>query len=633
MFIVELVMQGVRGVRALNRIRFKGGFNFVAAGNEAGKSTAVDTVTRLPFPIDEPRLTDGLVSKQVPDASRGALVAYSDDGAYYRVIEDFSKRAVNLSKYNAATKEFVLMHKDWSTTAQFMAGLCGGIAEEDYSRIYMFSREHSAARQGSPAPAAASAPAAPRRSTAPRGSGRTAAQETKLAELRGMLQKAEEAADADYKAQSAKLRLDEIRKKMGGFEDFDKRFADIQANVESLKACAALPADLGTVLEELERRETQKMAECDELTKQIESLQMQIDAVPRVNLTTDPLFLAGAAVGAISLVIGLFMPTTELAPYFPLGLLVGVGLVAGGWYKGTRKGAERNAMNNEIEGLRANIANIEKNFGQGGAKVAAWMKDTGSSTMAELKEKADNYRYFLSMRDDLEEQRKRMLGDNSLEDLRAEYGRQEQELHGLEKTARELAHNNIDTYAIRQDIERLEQEMSGGAPAEDVGAQEASVDFSVAAPAPVGAQTGILAELGIASRICGIEMETLVPAVEAAAQRNLSSVTGGKYVRIEAGHEGDPVVHGQDDIPVSYADLSHGTKDLIYFCLRAGLVEALAGKRRLPFILDDPFVGFDPARQQAACQVLRALGAKTQVILLTSNPELKAAGDSAAELK
>jgi uncharacterized protein YhaN len=144
---------------------------------------------------------------------------------------------------------------------------------------------------------------------------------------------------------------------------------------------------------------------------------------------------------------------------------------------------------------------------------------------------------------------------------------------------------------------------------------------------------GFLAELSIASRVGGIEMETLVPAVEAAAQRSLIAVTAGRYVRLEASHDGDPIVHANDDSVVAYSELSHGTRSLITFCLRTGLVEALAGKRRFPFVLDDSLAEFDPARQKAACHVLRALGAKTQVILFTSNPALRAEGDAVAELK
>lgn len=636
MFIVELVMQGVRGIRELARLRFKSGFNFVAAGNESGKTSSVDAVVRLLFPNNEPRVIDPLVSKHTPDASRAALVAYSDDGAYYRVIEDFSKRAVNLSRYNASTKDFALMHKDWDTTARFMEELTAGISEGEYDKLYVFRREQYAGRSGrasSPAPAPHSAP--PVRNPAPApAKGKTAALEARLAELRGMLNKAEEAADADYKLQSGKLRLEEIRKKLENIEEINNRFADIDANIEALKGCTTLPENLDEILTEHERRQGEKMTRSDELNKDITGLQMQIDSVPRVNLATDPLFIAGAAVGVLSVVAALFVLSEEQRDYFPLGILVALVLIAVAWYKGSRKSAERKMLAKELEGLQAELADLEKSFEQGGTDIATCMQATSSTTTAELREKAENYRYFLSMRDDIDEQRKHMLDGRSAEDLQAEYVRQQEDVIELEKATAALARYNIDTYAIRQDIERLEPEMSGGVTADfSNSGQDLSDDFGFAAPLPAEGTAGFLAELGIASRIGGIEMETLIPAVEAAAQRNLSAATGGKYVRIEAGHGGDPVVHAQDDSPVQYSELSHGTKDLIYFCLRTGLVEALAGKRRLPFLVDDSLAAFDPARQQAACQILRALGAKTQVILFTTNSALKAAGDAEAELK
>jgi uncharacterized protein YhaN len=632
MFIVELVMQGVRGIRGLARLRFKSGFNFVAAGNESGKTSSVDTAVRLLFPRNEPLVIDSLASRHAPDASRAALVAFSDDGAYYRVIEDFSKRAVNLSRYDAVTKEFTLMHKDWDNTAQFLAELTAGISEGEYDKLYVLRREQYAARFGpSPSPSRAVTQLPGRPAAVPRAA--TAAHETRLAELREMLRKAEGAGDADYKLQSGKLRLDEIRKKLESIEDINSRYADIDANTEALKGCAGLPENLGEVIEEHEQRQGQKMAHSDELDKEIAGMNMQIESIPRTNLLTDKLFLLGAALGVLSILAALFVLTTEQADYFMLGILLALALIVVAWYKGSRKNTERKMLVKEIERLQAELAELEKSFEQGGAEIMACMTATGSSTTAELKEKADNYRYFLSLREEIDEQRKRMLGDRTLEDLQAEYGRQQQEVIELERAARALAQYAVDTYAIRQDIERLEAEMSGGAAADfGAGGRGLSDDFAFDAP-PAAGPAGFLAELGIASRISGIEMETLIPAVEAAAQRNLSAITGEKYIRIEAGHEGDPVVHAQDDSPVRYPELSHGTKDLIYFCLRTGLVEALAGKRRLPFLLDDPLAGFDAARQQAACQILRALGAKTQVILFTSNPALQTAGDAAAELK
>jgi len=633
MFLVELVMQGVRGIRELARLRFQSGFNFVAAGNEAGKTTAVDAALHLLFPNSRPASMDTLISKYAPDASRGALVLFSDDGAYYRVIEDFSKRAVNLSKYNAATKDFALMHKDWENTTQFMAGLTAGISEEEFARLFILRREHYAERQR---PASSAMTASPRPAASRPAPAASAANAARLAELRETLRKAEEAADADYRLQTGKLKLEEIRKKLSGFEEINQRAADIESSLGELKGCEALPENLAEIIDEHEQRQSKKMADSDELHKEIDGLKMQIDAIPRPNLAKDPLFLAGALFGLVSVLAGvLALIPADYEMFFPLGVLFSFLLIAVAWYKGSRKNAERRVLVQEAEGLQNELAELEKSFEQGGASILVCMKATGSATTAELKDKAENYRYFLQLRDDICEQRKHLFGDRAPEDLQADYEKQQQEVAELETAARAVAKDAVDTYSIRQDIERLESNAGIGRGMDfGAGSQDLSADFDFSMPQPAAAgEGGFYAELAIASRIGDIEMETLVPAVEAAAQRNLSTITAGKYVRIEAGHEGEPVVHRKDDSVVNYADLSHGTKELIYFCLRTGLVEAIAGKRRLPLILDDALAGFDPGRQQAACQILRALGAKTQVILFTSNPALKAAGDVAAELK
>jgi hypothetical protein len=151
-----------------------------------------------------------------------------------------------------------------------------------------------------------------------------------------------------------------------------------------------------------------------------------------------------------------------------------------------------------------------------------------------------------------------MLDGRSAEDLQAEYGKQQQEVIGLEKAAAALAKYNIDTYAIRQDIERLEGEMSGGVTADFSGSgRERSGDFGFAAPLPAEGPAGFLAELGIASRIGGIEMETLIPAVEAAAQRNLSA-HGRKYVGSRRGMKAIPLC--MERFSDQYSELSHGTR-------------------------------------------------------------------------
>jgi uncharacterized protein YhaN len=634
MFLVELVMQGIRGFRELARLRFQNGFNLIAAGNEAGKTAAVDSIQRLLFPVDQPSRMASLISRSVPDASRGALVVYSDDGGYYRLIQDFSKRAVNLSKYNPATKEFSLMYKTWESAAPFMAGLTSGITEEEYAKLFILRRDQRAVRSASPAAAPAASPV-PRNQPA-RQSGKAAASEARLAELRETLRKAEEAADAEYRLQSGKLKLDELRKKLESLDEIDHRYTEMEARLEELKGCAALPPDLTELIDAHVEQQGKKMADSDDLHEQIAQLLAQLDSMPAANILSDKLFIAGAIVAGLSFIAALTVLTPEQDYFFPLGILVAAILVVAAWYNASRRSAQRKVVQKEISALEADRKALEKSFEQGGTAIMACMKSTGSKTTEELKEKVDHYRHFLSLRDDIAEQQQRMYGGVTHKALLEDYQNQQLEVIELEKAARAVAHYAVDTYSLRQDIDRIESELpadnSSSASSWDAGAPDlgdfGSLDLGVAAPG-----TGFLAELALASRIGAIEMETLIPAVEAAAQRNLTAVTAGKYVRIEIAGDAGPVVHARDNTAAQASDLSPSTQELVSFCIRTGIVEALAGKRRLPLLLDDPLAGFDPMRQKAACLVLRSLGTKTQVILFASNPALKMDGDVFAELK
>ena len=626
MFLVELVLQGIRGFQELARVRFQGGFNFVAAGNEAGKTTAVDTIIRLLNPVNHRGKMELLVSRIVPDASRGALVVFSDDSSYYRVIQDFSKRAVNLSKYNPGTKEFTLMHKDWDTTSQFMAGLMPGISEEDYGRLFAFRREACSGQATHNLPV--NPPAAQGRPAPP--PGRSSGHEARLAELRETMRKAEEAADAEYKLDAAKIRLGEIAKKLESMTDAWKRMEELAAEIENLKACETLPENLPDLISAHEREQGEKMVKTEELAQDIESLTMQRDAIPQANLVMDKLFLSGVAIGGLALLSGLF-PLEGSEIYFPIGVLAALLLIAAGWYNSSRKNSQRTEVQKEIDGLVKERAEIEKKFQDSGATIMKFMKATDTKSASELKEKADNYRYFQSMYHDLKEQQQLMTGGVNVDDLKAELARQQEEVAVLDKAAKALAHNAVDTYSVRQEIERVEAEHAQAEPDLEFSGLDMRGEFMPTQPA--GAGMNVLAEIAVASRVSGIEIETLVPAVESAAQRNLLTVSAGKYVRVEVGPDGLPIVHDKNGAKLAYGTLSHGTREMVCFCLRAGLVEAIAGKRRIPFILDDPFIGMDPARQQAACHLLRVLGTKTQVILFTSNPALKAANDVVLELK
>jgi len=632
MFLVELVMQGVRGFQRLVRLRFQGGFNIITAGNEGGKTTAADSIVRLLFPVNDAGRMEAFTSRAASDGSRAALVMFSDDQAYFRVIQDFSKHAVNLSRYNTSTKDFTLVHKDWTSTAGFLAGMLPGMSEEDYGRLFVLRRDSGA---GLAAPAAPAEPAhRPAAVPQPRPAApRPAAQDGRLAELRETLRKAEEAADAEYKADAARIRQGEIAKKLERFAESGRQVAGLEAQLAELKACENLPADLLDLISAHEQEETQKRVKIDDVDRDIEGLTIQRDTIPQANLLSDKLFVAGVAVGALALVAGLFLLSEEQAAFFPLGILGSLLLIAAGWYNGTRRNAQRKAVQREIDTLVKERADIERKFQESGAAIMKYMQATGSTSAAMLKEKAENYRHLQEMYRDMVEQQRLALGGQQMEEVQAELATQQKETASLEQAAKDLAKYAVDTYSVRQEIDRIESEMSPAAAEADLSFTPGFGGEFMPPAHQAASGVNILADIAVASRVSGVEMDTLVPAVESAAQRNLTAVSGGAYIKIESGPDGLPVIHDRSGIRLPFAALSHSTRELACFCLRTGIVEAIAGKRRLPCILDDPFIGMDLARQQAACQVLRVLGAKTQVILFTSNPALKAPNDAAAELK
>ncbi len=538
---------------------------------------------------------------------------------------------MNLSKYNPATKEFSLLHKDWDNTTQFMRGLTADLSEDDYEKVFVLRREHFHDRLflGTRAPLEKSRPSLSE--PAPVSAPRDAATEKRLTELRETLRKAEEAADADYKYQSAKLAQDEINKKLVSLDEIEKKTAGIESSLAELKACENLPGNLNEVLEDHERHQGQKRADAEGLRNELEGLNIRLSGIPMSNFVTDKVFLLGAVLGIVSLVVGLYVLTNAHAYLFQSGVIISLILMATAWYNSSRKSAEFKALKKEADTIQSELTELERESVHDGATVTAYMRSVGVATTAELKQNAENYRHLQSVLQDQVEVRQRILGGETAESLRQQYQKQVADVQRMEKEALALAPYAVDTYGIRQDIERLESDISHS------GTAWAGVREDVNLPTEFNTDSsglwGGLAELVAASRISGIEMDTLFSTVEAVAQRNLSNATGGRYVRFKLDHEGQIVVHAKDDAAFKFENLSHGTKALVYFCFRAGLAEAIAGKRRLSFIVDDVLASFDPARQQAACQILRNLGAKTQVLFFTSNASLKVANDAVAELK
>ena len=74
------------------------------------------------------------------------------------------------------------------------------------------------------------------------------------------------------------------------------------------------------------------------------------------------------------------------------------------------------------------------------------------------------------------------------------------------------------------------------------------------------------------------------------------------------------------------SELSTGTEQQLYVCLRLGLVAAFAHQTSpVPLVMDDVLVNFDPRRARAMARVLTAFSREhgVQVLFFTCHPDTR----------
>jgi hypothetical protein len=120
-------------------------------------------------------------------------------------------------------------------------------------------------------------------------------------------------------------------------------------------------------------------------------------------------------------------------------------------------------------------------------------------------------------------------------------------------------------------------------------------------------------------------LNDLSPRLAPCIERYLPALTCGRYTQIQMGNGLLFQVYHPEAGKWLNADLnesgwSAGTLDQLFFACRLGLVDALMAHRRLPLLLDDPFLHFDETRLRAAMELLARVAQHTQVLLFTCRP-------------
>ena len=118
------------------------------------------------------------------------------------------------------------------------------------------------------------------------------------------------------------------------------------------------------------------------------------------------------------------------------------------------------------------------------------------------------------------------------------------------------------------------------------------------------------------------ESENQTPAV-AEASRLFKDITGGRYERINVpldSGEGELTILPRVGPALTLSELSRGTLEQLYLCIRLGYIKAFQKQQgvSLPLLMDDIAVNFDPQRMKATFELLSELCREGQQILFFS---------------
>lgn len=113
--------------------------------------------------------------------------------------------------------------------------------------------------------------------------------------------------------------------------------------------------------------------------------------------------------------------------------------------------------------------------------------------------------------------------------------------------------------------------------------------------------------------------KTRQPGVLQAAEKVFSEITGGKYPRIVKPLDEDEVfIQDKRGAQNKVTQLSRGTREQLYLCMRLGLIEEYESRSEpLPIVMDDVLVNFDDSRKAKVIATLKRFAERRQIIVLT----------------
>lgn len=653
--IVELALYGIRHVQSMTRLAFGPGLNVLSGGVGTGKSTMSELIVALLCP----ELTDWFrpfVHPHHPERAQAAVVFQADDGAFYRVIRDFVKERISLTKIVSPGQTaggLPPLASDGPSVKTELDRLFHGLTAEQIYRHWLFSPARLSSSPAFP-------PAYPITGGSPNGAASTAgraaavvqagssvqspavrspASNSRLEELKYALAKTEETLALDEQAMAAQDRASSLKQKLTQLGRLAEERDALQNELKGFPGFDQLQPGYVALIEGLAERQRSLHNHLDGAQAQLQELEADRAALPSQPIFLQRRFQVGVGLIGLALLIALFVNLPGLFRYVFLALLFpGLGILVLSVVNDMRIQSARAAIDGKIKSLKKEKETAEKQFNREQKPALELLALTKCDSVEQFKERSRNVDRLHDQIERLTDEQTQILNGQPLEQLQQQLQTLTAEAHTLEERVREAASIAAktgmgDVASLQAEIARLESGQSGGAGS---AGDSSLVDFGDALDAkstmPPGQGTA-------AARSALTWLEVLQaawphnhPTLQTAVSTLFSRLSGGGYGKAEWS-DGRLCVQARDQREIDPELLSGGQRDLLAVaCFLAPWLTARTEKStvtlgRFPLLLDDPFLSLDSAAQSAFIQLLRSLAASQQILLATRLPVPEQSGD------
>jgi DNA repair exonuclease SbcCD ATPase subunit len=651
MLFQELILSGIRNFAKLKKIDFSKGFNIIIGDNESGKSTIYDSILSVLFGSAYPNSKNLICEGQ--QECKAALTFKDKKGDTYRVIRDFSKDKANLFKLDSSNN-FIIINKNKDMIDQLMISEIIGLKEDEYAYLFSLKYPIYTSSNGTYESANEETALLDEMPVVEKLEGlegnvmeeqesesldrikngeELAFKQKRLVTLKEALTKIDQLSKIEYKIDELQDKLSGAKKRLESLSIAEKESAQNINSLESLKTFAELPANINIdeLIDTYEKKEIEKAKELDEVREELEHLKERRDLIPNKPVFQNPFLIAGAVLITASLFSVMSFNLTDIFQIlFFVGFFGGAGSIAFGIFNDFQNSSKRKELGLKIDNINKQLNDKNTRYGKEDAQFQDILKKTSSSNAQELGLRYKKYQELLQQKEFLEEKKKRLLEGKEREEIEGEFKQLQKEKAELDAKVQGYTGLSTDIYDIEAEIKKIEKEIRAYTGAGNKEKQTAASRKAHNIKADRHSDKTEAISWSILEKILGKDPHDLLPLIENKAKLYLQRLTLGRYSGLNI-NGGIYLTAKEKDKKAELDKLSKGMIDQVYLALHFALTSILSAKHPFPFLIDDPFLAFDPQREAIAVDILREMAKDNQVIFLSSHKSQKT-GDNVIQL-